>query len=216
MDIAEGSALSAGKDAASRAATERKTDSGRAASRASPARESAGRARRPDAWSREALSGGHLGRLALEERVCLGLEDSYLDSVGIKSDIAELAFYGIVVAEGDIVKHCPHMYVCMYYVCERPWPLTCGVGPHIPQAGTVHKEFSLRPHLRGHIRALDASRAGPYPCLSGEGRIANSLKRLLPCTGSWSESSPGPVYLRWTANRRSARDSREGREPIVC
>ena len=154
MDIAQGTALSAGKDAASRAVTERKTDSGRAASRASPARVSAGRARGPDAWSRGALSGGHLGRLALEERVCLGLEESYPDSVGIKSYIAELAFYGIVVAEGDIVKHCPHMYVCMYYVCERPWPFTCGGRPsHTASWHCAQRLFAAAAPERAHTGA---------------------------------------------------------------
>ena len=43
-------AVSAGKDAASRAAAGRKTDSGRAAIRASPDRLTARRARAPDAW----------------------------------------------------------------------------------------------------------------------------------------------------------------------
>ena len=56
--MAEGSALSAGKEAASRAAIGRKTDSGRAASRLSPAWVTARRARAPDARSGGAPSAG--------------------------------------------------------------------------------------------------------------------------------------------------------------
>ena len=91
--MAEGSALSDGKEAASRAATGRTTESGRAARRESPVRVAARRARAPDAWSSGAPSAGrgcHLGRLALKERVRLGPEDSDLDSVSIKGRLIEL------------------------------------------------------------------------------------------------------------------------------
>ena len=69
MDKAEGSELSAGKDAASHAATGRNTASGRAARRASPAPVTSDRALAPDAWSRQEgprLGGGAYG---FQERV---------------------------------------------------------------------------------------------------------------------------------------------------
>ena len=217
--MAEGSALSDGKEAASRAATGRTTESGRAARRESPVRVAARRARAPDAWSSGAPSAGrgcHLGRLALKERVRLGPEDSDLDSVSIKGRLIELRRAGPFWHRHSGGHHRGAR------PCERSWRPDYGSrcrgrGLPSPRAATrrggwggvtgthagsqcryVPSGSQDRPRRKVLVHSVSLRYVRTTGCI-----LASSLKVSFAVhwvVMTWSGSRPGPARPRWPAN----------------